>query len=120
MTVETPPLPDLISRTDTCGTCAYWETGTCHRRPPWALDGAAPCWPATAPTDWCGEHTTVAPPTSTAREQHLARELTAAGTRLGLLADAIQERVGTARLYAMADTGRQRALAEAGKAHYGQ
>jgi hypothetical protein len=110
----------VSARPDRCATCAYWDRGTCHRRPPWALDGSAPCWPATKPTDWCGEYTLVAPPTSTAREQHLAKELTAAGARLGLIAEAITERVGTARLYAMADTGRQRALAEAGKAHGAQ
>jgi hypothetical protein len=100
-------------RPDRCATCTYWDRGRCHRRPPWALPDAEVCWPLTAPTDWCGEHTLAAPPTTTAREQHLAKELAAAGTRLGLIAQGLQERLGYARLYTMADTGRQRALAEA-------
>jgi len=101
-------------RPDRCGTCAYWDRGRCHRRPPWVTPGTDACWPITAPTDWCGEHALAAPPTSTARELHLVKELTVAGVRLGLIADAIKSNLGSARLLAMAETGKQRALTEAG------
>lgn len=100
-------------RPDRCATCTYWETGSCHRRPPWVTPDTEVCWPTTLPTDWCGEHAITPPPIATAREQHLAKELTAAGLRLGLIAEAIKDHLGSARLLAMAETGKQRALTEA-------
>jgi hypothetical protein len=101
-------------RPDRCATCTYWDSkGRCHRRPPWVLAHGETAWPETPAHESCGEHAMVAPPTTTAREQHLAKELTAAGLRLGLIADAIKDHLGSARLLAMAETGKQRALTEA-------
>lgn len=53
---------------ETCETCRWWDKRThCRRFPPqlalWPsgnqqpiIYDVFPSWPATLPTDWCGEH----------------------------------------------------------------
>jgi hypothetical protein len=106
-------------RPDTCGTCAYYDAGTCHRRPPWALDGTAASWPATAPADWCGEHIVAAPPSPTTREQALAKELLHAGQSFAIMADELQGKGGMHRLFTLATTASRHALAAAGRHLHG-